>query len=143
MCRLSFVPAAVILSFVVLSGVSAFGATATGIKRPNTGETAEVLVQYASQPTEAQHRRVTDGNGRIRATFHNVPVAHYDVTPEALADLEADWIAELTGIIQTSISGIPRLHASFLARISSETPTAWTNTGTERTWPASPWGQTM
>jgi hypothetical protein len=65
----------------------------TGIKRPHTGETVEVLVQYAAQPTEEQHRRVTDRNGRVRAAFEIIPVAHYDVTPEAaggLADLEAN-----------------------------------------------------
>src|ERR1700690_940014 len=78
------------VSIVLLCGLHAFGATATRIKRPKPGETVEVLVQYATQPTEEQHRRVTNFNGRVRATFENIPVAHYDVTPEALADLEAN-----------------------------------------------------
>ena len=75
--------------FALFFGVHAFGATAKGIKRPKQGETVEVLVQYANQPGEEQHRRVVNHNGRVRATFENIPVAHYDVTPEALADLEA------------------------------------------------------
>src|ERR1039457_2261393 len=81
--------AVAVVGIVLLTGLQAFGATAQGINRPKTGETVEVLVQYANQPTAEQHRRVADRNGRIRATFANVPVAHYDVTPEALADLEA------------------------------------------------------
>src|ERR1017187_8095865 len=82
--------AVAVVGIVLLSGLQAFGATAQGINRPKTGETVEVLVQYANQPTAEQHRRVADRNGRIRVTFANVPVAHYDVTPEALADLEAN-----------------------------------------------------
>src|ERR1039458_8762633 len=82
--------AVAVVGVVLLSGLQAFGATATGIRRPEPGETVEVLVQYAAQPAEEQHRRVTDRNGRIRAAFSHVPVAHYDVTPEALADLEAN-----------------------------------------------------
>ena len=82
--------AVAVVGIVLLSGIQAFGAIAKGINRPKTGETVEVLVQYATQPTEEQHRRVTDRNGRIRAAFEHVPVAHYDVTPEALADLEAN-----------------------------------------------------
>src|ERR1017187_3786939 len=82
--------AVAVVGTVLLSGLQAFGATATGIRRPEPGETVEVLVQYATQPTEEQHQRVTDRNGRIRAAFSHVPVAHYDVTPEALADLEAN-----------------------------------------------------
>jgi hypothetical protein len=81
---------AAVLGSVLFCGLQAFGATVTGIVPPKAGETVEVLVQYATQPTEAQHRRVTDRNGRIRATFNHVPVAHYDVTPEALADLESN-----------------------------------------------------
>ena len=77
-------------SVLLLAGLQAFGATAMIKQRPRAGETVEVLVQYANQPTAEQHRRVADRNGRIRATFANVPVAHYDVTPEALADLEAN-----------------------------------------------------
>ena len=82
--------AVAVVGIVLLTGLQAFGATAQGINRPKTGETVEVLVQYANQPTAEQHRRVADRNGRIRATFANVPVAHYDVTPAALADLEAN-----------------------------------------------------
>ena len=79
-----------VFSILLLCGLQAFGAAAARIKRPKAGETVEVLVQYAIQPTEEQHRRVTNFNGRVRATFENIPVAHYDVTPEALADLEAN-----------------------------------------------------
>jgi serine protease AprX len=79
-----------VLSIVLIGGLPAVGATATGIKRPTRGQTVEVLVQYATQPTAEHHRRVTDRNGRIRAAFEHVPVAHYDVSPEALADLEAN-----------------------------------------------------
>jgi len=75
---------------VLLCGLPAAGATATGIRRPAPGETVEVLVQYATQPSVELHRRVTDRGGRIRAAFENIPVAHYDVSPEALADLEAN-----------------------------------------------------
>jgi len=78
------------IGVLLLAGLPAFGATVTVSNRPKAGETVEVLVQYASQPTAEQHRRVVDRNGRIRATFGNVPVAHYDVTPEALADLESN-----------------------------------------------------
>jgi len=81
---------AAVFGIVLLGGLPAFAATATGIKRPQPGETVEVLVRYAAQPTAAQHRRVTDRAGRIRAAFDRVPVAHYDLTPEALADLEAN-----------------------------------------------------
>jgi hypothetical protein len=42
------------------------------------------------QPSEDAHRRITAHRGRVRATFEHIPVAHYDVTPEALAQLEAD-----------------------------------------------------
>src|ERR1017187_4983670 len=79
-----------VFSILLLCGLQAFGAAAARIKRPKAGETVEVLVQYATQPTEEHHRRVTNFNGRVRATFENIPVAHYDVTPEALADLEAN-----------------------------------------------------
>src|ERR1035438_10022568 len=79
-----------VFSILLLCGLQAFGAAAARIKRPKAGETVEVLVQYATQPTEEHHRRVTNFNGRVRATFENVPLAHYDVTPEALADLEAN-----------------------------------------------------
>src|ERR1035438_5544204 len=57
--------AVAVVGIVLLSGIQAFGAIAKGINRPKTGETVEVLVQYATQPTEEQHRRVTDRNGRI------------------------------------------------------------------------------
>ena len=60
---------AAVVGIAALCGLQAFGATAKGIKRPKTGETVEVLVQYATQPTEEQHRRVTDRNGRVRAAF--------------------------------------------------------------------------
>ena len=60
---------AAVCSILLFCGLQAFGATVTGIRRPKAGETAEVLVQYATQPTEEQHRRVTDHNGRIRAAF--------------------------------------------------------------------------
>ena len=65
--------AVAVVGVVLLSGLQAFGATATGIKRPEPGETVEVLVQYATQPTEEQYRRVTDRNGRIRAAFRTRP----------------------------------------------------------------------
>ncbi len=81
---------ALALGILLLSGYQASGATATGIKRPKPGETVEVLVRYATQPSEDEHKRVTDRNGRIRKTFEHVAVGHYDVTPEALADLEAN-----------------------------------------------------
>src|ERR1035438_7341014 len=58
--------AVAVVGIVLLNGIQAFGAIAKGINRPKTGETVEVLVQYATQPTEEQHRRVTDRNGRIR-----------------------------------------------------------------------------
>src|ERR1039458_345684 len=81
----------------ILVGVTAlfgalqlFGASAADLKRPRPGETVEVLVQYVHQPSHADHRRVTDLRGRVKTTFENVPVAHYDVTPEALADLEGN-----------------------------------------------------
>jgi len=74
----------------LLCGLQAFGAALQGIKRPLPGGTVEVLVQYRTQPTAEQHKRITEHNGRIRATFENVPVGHYDVTPEALADLESN-----------------------------------------------------
>ena len=64
---------AAVFGIALLSGLHAFGATATGIKRPQTGETVEVLVQYATQPTAEQHQRVTDHNGRIRAIFETCP----------------------------------------------------------------------
>ena len=82
--------AAAVSSLLLFCGLQAFGAQARGIKPPKAGETVEVLVQYATQPTEEKHRRVTDRNGRIRAAFEHIPVAHYDVTSEALAGLEAD-----------------------------------------------------
>jgi HrpA-like RNA helicase len=49
--------AGAVSGIVLLCGFQAFAATVTGIKRPNAGETVEVLVQYATQPTEEQHRR--------------------------------------------------------------------------------------
>ena len=79
-----------VFGLLLLCEFQACGATAAGIKRPKAGETVEVLVQYANQPAEEQHRRVTDRNGRILSAFQHVPVAHYAVTPEALADLEAN-----------------------------------------------------
>jgi serine protease AprX len=82
--------AAAVLSLLLPAGLPAFGATATDIKRPGPGETVEVLVQYATQPTSAQHQRVTDRHGRVLGAFEHVPVAHYEVSPEALAELEAD-----------------------------------------------------
>ena len=68
--------AAGICGLLLASSFQAFAAQATGIQRPKAGETVEVLVQYAAQPTEEQHRRITAHNGRIRATFEHVPVAH-------------------------------------------------------------------
>ena len=82
--------AAGICGLLLGSSFQAFAAHATGIELPKAGETVEVLVQYATQPTEEQHRRITAHNGRVRATFEHVPVGHYDVTPEALADLESN-----------------------------------------------------
>jgi len=79
-----------VCSLALLAGLPAFGAVETGIKKPKAGETVEVLVRYATQPKAEQHRRVTDHTGRILETFENVPVGHYEVTPEALADLEAN-----------------------------------------------------
>ena len=75
---------------LLLGGLQAFGAWATGIKRPQFGEKVEVLVHYATQPTAEHHRKVTSRNGRVRAAFEHVPVVHYEVTAEALAELEAD-----------------------------------------------------
>jgi hypothetical protein len=49
-------PIAALLSLLLLCELQAFGPKATGIKRPKTGETVEVLVQYANQPAEHRHR---------------------------------------------------------------------------------------
>ena len=80
-----------IVGFIaIIVSVQAFGATAPDVKRPLFGHTVEVLVQYKSQPTGEHHHRVLDRRGKIRQTFEHIPVVHYDVSPEALADLEAD-----------------------------------------------------
>ena len=78
--QLHFNRAAAVLTVLLFCGFQAFAVTASGIRRPGSGETVEVLVQYASQPTEDAHRRITSLHGRVRAAFKNVPVAHYDVT---------------------------------------------------------------
>jgi hypothetical protein len=70
-----------VFGIVLLAGLPVLGATLSGIKRPYPGETVEVLVQYATRPTAEHQRRVTDRNGRIRATFQHVSLAHYELTP--------------------------------------------------------------
>ena len=63
-------------------------ATDSDVVRPKAGQTSEVIVRYATQPTAQQHQRVTNRGGRTLHQFNNLPVGHYSVTPEALADLE-------------------------------------------------------
>ena len=75
---------------VLFSCLQMSGATAPDVKRPKPGETVEVLVQYAQKPTSEDHQRVVAHRGKIRSNFENVPVGHYDVTTEALADLEGN-----------------------------------------------------
>jgi subtilisin family serine protease len=53
-----------VIRLLLVCELQALGAKVTGIKRPKAGETVEVLVQYANQPAEYQHRRMTDHNGR-------------------------------------------------------------------------------
>ena len=75
------------LTLAVLA-LPSWAATDPDLQRPQAGQTAEVIVQYASQPTAQHHQRVTGRNGHELHTYDRVPVAHYTVTPEALADLE-------------------------------------------------------
>ena len=80
----------ILLGLTALFGGLLTAATAPDLERPRAGQTVEVLVQYAHQPSSQDYRRVTDRLGKVRAVFENISVAHYDVTEEALADLEAN-----------------------------------------------------
>src|ERR1022692_2318257 len=76
--------------FALSCSVQVYGATAPDLKRPKPGETVEVLVQYNHQPNNEDHHRVAGHRGKVKTTFENIPMAHYDVTAEALADLEGN-----------------------------------------------------
>jgi len=50
-----------IVGFAAITvSIHAFGATSADVKRPLSGHTVDVLVQYKTQPTGENHHRVLD-----------------------------------------------------------------------------------
>jgi serine protease AprX len=90
-------PMKITLSLLVLSAVSCYAGTDADLVRPAAGQTVEVIVQYAVSPTAEHHQRVTNRGGRLLSRYQHVPMAHYAVSTEALADLESNkdvlWIS--------------------------------------------------
>jgi serine protease AprX len=78
------------LSLLALSAAAGYAGTETDLVRPKAGQTVEVIVQYASIPTVEHHQRVTSRGGRVLGQYKHMPMAHYSVSPEALADLESN-----------------------------------------------------
>jgi serine protease AprX len=79
-----------LLLIALATALPGVAATAPDLVRPATGETVDVIVQYANPPGVAHYRRLTARHSRVKATFDQMPLEQLAVTPEALADLEND-----------------------------------------------------
>ncbi len=60
------------------------------VKSPAAGKTTRVIATYSVDPTDDHDRKVTGRNGRVVRSMRRSRVNVFDVTPEALAELEKD-----------------------------------------------------
>ncbi len=60
------------------------------LKRPGSGKSSRVIAIYSTKPGEQHERRVTGKNGKVHRRFTNMNAEAYEVTPEALDELEND-----------------------------------------------------
>ena len=90
--RISLCIAAAALTIAFTAG-AARAATATlspELRSAGAGEDVDVIVQYKSTPTEANHARVAALGGKLRGEMRNVKAAHYTVPRAQLKALAED-----------------------------------------------------
>ena len=63
---------------------------AKDLPKGDSGQIAEVIVQFRQAPTDVHHRKVTGRGGKLRAVLTVVNGGHYSIPASALAALAAD-----------------------------------------------------
>ena len=76
--------------FLATATIASAKKSSDDVKSPAAGKTTRVIASYSVDPTDDHDRKVTGRSGRVVRSMSRTRTKVFDVTPEALAELEKD-----------------------------------------------------